>query len=371
MTEPDPATPVPPSPVAPPSVTPPSVTLPPPPFSADRPERARVEPVAAKTSALPVLYVLGLVVLLAAGFYVWRNPPGGHAGEDTASKIDALTSRTAALEQRPIVDLAGVQKQLAALEARFAAAEQRPALAPFDPAPLAARIDGSVTDLAGKLAALDKRLAGAEQGMAQVDGKIGQVGATIDTTITAKLAATEVATATRLSQLGTQLGAQVDAKVGALTDTSRKLAVVQAAGAALESGQKLGPIAGAPPALARFADVAPPTEFALKQSFEPAAKAAAKASVPDTGGGQSFIDRLLSRAQQSVSVREGDRVLVGDPVTGVLARARRALDGNDLPAALAVLQSLSGPPRAAMEGWMGQAQSLLDARMALSQMARG
>ena len=370
MTDPDPATPVLPSPVTPPPVTPPPVT-PPPPFPADRPERARVEPVAAKTSALPVLYVLGLVVLLAAGYYLWRNPPGGHAGEDMVSKIDALTSRTAALEQRPIVDLAGVQKQLAALEVRLAAVEQRPVPAPFDPTPLAARIDGAATDLAGRLAALDKRLAGAEQGVAQADGKIGQVGATIDTAITTKLAATEAATATRLSQLGTQLGAQVDAKVGALTDTSRKLAVVQAAGAALESGQKLGPIAGAPPALARFADVAPPTEFALKQSFEPAAKAAAKASVPDTGGGQSFMERLLSRAQQSVSVREGDRVLVGDPVTGVLARARRALDGNDLPAALAVLQGLSGPPRTAMDGWIGQAQSLLDARMALSQMARG
>lgn len=387
------------------------------------PERTRVDPPARKLDGLPILYVLGTLVLGAAGWYVYTHPPGGTQGEDLVVKYDGLNSRIGALEDRRGVDVAPLQKQVAALEARLAAVEQRPAPsaiattvppvpgtpttaatspgsstspAPassvvsatgptFDPAALTSRIDTATGDLAGKLAALDRRLTATEQGVAQVDGKLGpldarvaaadtrlgQVGATVDAAITTKLAAVEVTTTARVNQIGTQLGAQVDAKVGVLTDTARALALVQAGAVALASGQKLGVIPGAPPALTRYATVAPPTEFALKQSFAAAADAATRASVPDAGGGRPFLSRLWSRAEQSVSVREGDRVLVGDPVTGVLARARRALDGNDLLAALAALQGLSGPSRDAMAEWVGQAQGLLDARAALAQMARG
>ena len=377
------------------------------------PERTRVDPPARKLDGLPILYVLGTLVLGAAGWYVYTHPPGGTQGEDLAVKYDGLNSRIAALEDRRGADVAPLQKQVAALEARLASVEQRPApsaiattvppvpgisttAAPastvisatgptFDPAALTSRIDTATGDLAGKLAALDRRLTVTEQGVAQVDGKLGpldarvaaadtklgQVGATVDAAITTKLATVEATTTARVNQIGTQLGAQVDAKVGALTDTARALALAQAGAVALASGQKLGVIPGAPPALTRYATVAPPTEFALKQSFAAAADAATRASVPDAGGGRPFLSRLWSRAEQSVSVREGDRVLVGDPVTGVLARARRALDGNDLLAALAALQGLSGPSREAMAEWVGQAQGLLDARAALAQMARG
>ena len=344
-------------------------------------DRARVEPTARKTDALPFLYALGLLVLLAAGWYVYANPPGGGRGDDLATKLDGLNTRTAALEQRPVDDLGPMRKQVAALEARIATIEQRPAPAAFDPTPLTSKLDTATGDLTIRMAALDRRVGAAEQGVAQVDGRIGsldtrvasadtKVGAAVDTAVAAKVAAAEAATTARVNQIGTQLGAQVDAKVGALTDTARKLAFAQAGASALESGQKLGMIPGAPPALARYADVAPPTDFALKQSFAPAADAATRASVPQTAE-KPFLDRLWTRAQQSLSVREGDRVLVGDPVTGILARARRALDGNDLVAALSALQGLSGAPRAAMADWIGQAQGVLDARAALAQMARG
>ena len=351
-------------------------------------DRARVEPVARKTDGLPLLYALGAIVLLAAGWYVYTHPPGGAQGEDFAAKFDALNTRTAALEQRSSVDLAPVQKQVAAVEARLTSLEQKPVTAPTDAA-VATSSDTPSGDVASRLSALDRRVAAAEQGVAQVDTKIdgkvrpldarvaaadaklGQVGATVDAAIASKLAAAEAATTARVNQIGSQLGAQVDAKVGALTDTSRKFAQAQAAMAAMEGGQKLGIIAGAPPALTRYADTAPPTDFALKQAFSAAAAAATRASVPDAGGERPFLDRLWSRAQQSISLREGDRVLVGDPVTGTLAQARRALDGNDLGAALAALQGLSGPPRAAMNDWIGQAQGVLDARAALAQMARG
>ena len=350
-------------------------------FTGPLSERARVEPAARKTDRLPFFYALGLLVLLVAGWYVYTNPPGGEGGSDLAAKLDGLNIRTAALEQRPVVDLGPMQKQMAALDTRIATIEQRPVLAALDQAALKTRLDAATGDLTTRLATLDRRVASAEQGLAQIDGKIdgkiglldaklGQVGTTVDTAVAAKVAAAEAVTTARVNQIGTQLNAQVDAKVGALTDTARKLAFAQAGALALESGQKLGAIPGAPPALARFADVAPPTEYALKQSFGVAADAATRASVPQTEE-KPFLSRLWTRAQQSVSVREGDRVLVGDPVTGILARARRALDGNDLAAALMALQGLSGAPRVAMADWIGQAQGVLDARAALAQMARG
>ena len=399
MTETDPAPSVPTAspptaspPTASPPVTPTPVTPPPVGSAANAAERARVEPAARKLDALPVLYALGLLVLLTAGYYLYTNTPGGKGGDDLAARTEALTTRLTALEQRPMVELAPLQKQLGGLEMRLATLEQRPvpdtaALAgriatieqrpAYDPGPVTAKIDSTATDLAGRLSALDKRLTAGEQAMAAMDArvgatdaKLGQVGTVVEGAVAARFAATEAATSTRLTQLGTQLGAQVDAKVGALSDTSRRYAVMQAAGAALESGQKLGAIPNAPPALARYANAAPPTDFALKQSYGAAADAAQKASVPQTAE-RPFLDRLWSRAQQAVSVREGDRDLVGDPVTGTLARARRALDGNDLPAALAVLQGLTGAPRDAMAGWMAEAQGLLDARAALAQMARG
>ena len=65
-------------------------------------------------------------------------------------------------------------------------------------------------------------------------------------------------------------------------------------------------------------------------------------------------------------------MLLGDPVSGILAHARQALDAGDLAGALAALKGLAGPAAAAMADWVGQAQALLDARAALASMtARG
>ena len=70
-----------------------------------------------------------------------------------------------------------------------------------------------------------------------------------------------------------------------------------------------------------------------------------------------------------MTVRQGDRVLVGDSAAGVLARARNALDAGDLAGAVAAVSTLSGPPAAAMAGWRADAQAVLDARAGLAAMA--
>ena len=86
---------------------------------------------------------------------------------------------------------------------------------------------------------------------------------------------------------------------------------------------------------------------------------------------QDFGSRLWNRAQQIVTVRQGDRVLLGDPIAGVLQHAREQLDAGDLAGAVKGLDGLAGPAAAAMKPWTDQAHALLDARAAIASMAAG
>ena len=135
---------------------------------------------------------------------------------------------------------------------------------------------------------------------------------------------------------------------------------------ALAAGQKLGDLPGAPPALARFADAAPPTEAALRLAFPQAAREALAVSHPAAAEGQPLLTRLWAQAQDLVTVRQGDRVLIGDPAAGVLAHARADLEAGDLAAAAADVAKLEGAAAQAMSAWLEQARSLLQARAALA-----
>ena len=70
-----------------------------------------------------------------------------------------------------------------------------------------------------------------------------------------------------------------------------------------------------------------------------------------------------------MTVREGTRVVLGDPVAGVLANAQHSLDAGDLAGAVHALDGLAGPAAAAVKPWRDQAQSLLDAHAALAKLA--
>ena len=73
--------------------------------------------------------------------------------------------------------------------------------------------------------------------------------------------------------------------------------------------------------MARFAAARPPTEASLRLAFPPAERAALAASRPDMDD-KPFLARVLAHAEDLVTVRQGDRVLLGDPAAGVLARAQ-------------------------------------------------
>jgi hypothetical protein len=158
-----------------------------------------------------------------------------------------------------------------------------------------------------------------------------------------------------------------------LTQLTQRMTLLNALGTArlaLDAGQPLGQIPGAPPALAQFATTAPPTEAQLRENFGPAAKAAEAASLGDNGQ-SSFWDRVRARLEGLIIISDGTHVIFGPPAAASLNLARQALDNGDLPGAVAALQDLGPGAKDAMASWLAQAQSLLAARAALLQLAQG
>ena len=143
---------------------------------------------------------------------------------------------------------------------------------------------------------------------------------------------------------------------------------MQAATAALAAGRKLGALPGAPPALARFADTAPPTEAALRLDYRPLAARAAEASRPATES-QSMAERMWMQVQTLVTVTDHEKVLVGAPARIVLGEAEEKLNAGDLAGAVATLAALDSGAAGVMADWRARAQALLDARAALASMA--
>ena len=273
----------------------------------------------AKRPLMALLSPLALLVLAVAIGVVWLRTTEPPNLGDTEQRLTLIEARLSRLEQPPLEQPLVEQPRppQAAngpdLTPRIEALERRPSP---DLAPLQARIAGLEQRPPNDTAALIARVAMLEKAAARDD---------------------------RLSR-------------------------VQAAAVALAAGRKLGTIPGAPPALARFADANPPTEAALRLAFPAAERAALDASRPSEDG-QSVLQRMLVRAEELVTVRQGDRVLVGDPAAGVLLRARISLEAGDLAAAVAALSDLRGPSAVAMSPWLAGATALRDARAALADMA--
>jgi hypothetical protein len=312
-----------------------------------------------RRDVVPALYLLGFVVLAAAIIWLWQNPPivtpppPSPDVELLRQQMDALQLRLARLEQRP-TPIVSAPPDLAPLAARVAALEARKPAAPVDLGPIESAIAELEKRPAGDpaLAARMDALAGRQDNLT---GRVDAAGAT--------LAHRQDAIDARIAPLEKDSG-----QITALADRAARIARIQAAQTALESGLKLGELTGAPAALARYAANPPPTEASLRLSFPAAAGTALDASRP-TVSDKPFLARAWARAQDLITLREGDHVIFGDPAAGIIARARASLDAGDLAGAVAALGALVGAPAAAVAGWKAQAQSLLDARKALADMA--
>ncbi|HEY6430874.1 MAG TPA: mitofilin family membrane protein, partial [Acetobacteraceae bacterium] len=382
------------------AMTEPPAPTPPEPQSETPPEAVEELPLPPPTPSprrnlVPWVYALGFVVLAMALLWMWRNPnpeqvvrPQRVQGVEEQIReltdrlnqmpepkaaatpdLRPLEQRVAALEARPPVqapNLQPIEQQITALKAQLAARPASGAAAP-DLSPIEAR-----------LAALDKQVReltplGQQMAALQSDlgGRVTQLAAD-EANMAKQVQELHAAVASQDSGLAGRLAGlqrQADTAVAAASKAAR-LARVQTARAALAAGEPLGSVPDAPPELARFADARPPTEAALRLAFPSAADAALAASRPDTQG-KPFGERLWQRAQGLVTVREGDRVIVGDPSAGILADARTHLEAGDLAGAVAAVSTLTGSAAQAMATWLAQAKSVLAARTALDQMAAG
>ncbi len=284
--------------------------------------------------------------------------------QDLGDRLGAVEGRVTAAEKQDAAGFQQLADRLGTVENQVAAMQVQ------DVAGFQGLTDRLGT-VAGQVGAMQEQDATSFQGLTDRLGTVeGQVGAMQKQNaaslqdLTGRLGTVEG----RVAAVEKQDSA-IAGQLGGVSERAQRISRIQVAAAALEAGQKLGEIPGAPPALARFAYNAPPTEAGLRLSFNTAAEAAQNASQPGAMEGQPFASRLWTRAQQSLSVRQGDRVVLGDPVAGVLAHARQALEAGDLSGAVSTLDGLTGPAAAAMADWVGQARALLDARSALATMA--
>ncbi len=339
----------------------------------------------ARHNWLAWLCAAGFLILAVSVVWVWRHPDiqlPVVAQNDTL-QIAALDARVSRLEQQPApaaTDLAPLTKRVTALEQHPIAAPGQPAKPP-DLAPLEARIAAleqrpiatpmqaakppDLAPIEARIAALEARQSADNQAMGRIDALSARADAlenaqhALQSDLTRRMDADE----TRLSTIEHNVSQEQ-----AVGDRASRTARILAAQLALDAGQKLGDLPGAPQALARFATTPPPTDAGLRQAFPAAARNALAAARPPSDG-KPLLDRVWAEAQDLVTIRQGDRVLVGDPTAGVLARARTALDAGDLAGAVAAVGSLNGAPAQAMAGWLADARALLDARSALAEWA--
>ena len=352
------------------------------PADADPPPPERVRPPVLVRGGGSNILSFVLFGLLAGGlYYVWANPS---APPDTGATA-ALRRQVQAIADQRASDQGAVQalsQQLQGLADRMDRLEKAPAPLANQPAPadlgdLPKRVD----DLSAKLDALANRpteaaspppapaSGAAQQAVEDLGRRVGQALDAQKASLDAEKAALDAQKAA-LDQLAGRLDKlqQGAGQAAGAENRAERLTRVQAALVALDAGEKLGDLPGAPPAIARFAKQAPPTEATLRESFPTAAAHAREVSRPDVSH-RSFLERALTRLQQSVTVRQGDDVLVGDPAAGILAEAGEKVEVGDWAGAVISLGKLTGPAADAMKAWVDQASALLAARAALADLA--
>jgi hypothetical protein len=354
---------------------------------------------------LPIATGLGVVVLLAAWMILANRP-------DTPTidpaRIDALEGRLAALA--PLPDrLAQLEAQGNAVAPLLARADQRlgalETSLPLTQQALAAlreSLDQQGAALAGQQQRTDAQVAAARdtlnQALQAATAQLAQSAAAAEAALAPKLSALEASQQQRLAALDASVQqrivaaerssqqaaatreTQMDARFAALEQRETRIAAAEqrlnrlvastALTTALEDGKPLAAaFAGLPgtppPALARYANVAPPTIASLRLSFDSATRAARAAAEPATSG-QGVLEAAATRLSNLVTIRRGDNVVWGDNVSGELEGARQALEAGDLAAAAQKVAALPEPARTPMADWLAQARGLLDARAALA-----
>ena len=304
----------------------------PPNTTAEAPKRPRRD-------LVPWLCGLGFLVLAAAIFYVWQHPnTPSETAENAATlhtveqRLTDIDSRLDRVEQRPVPDLGKITERLDALDSRI-----------VDQSKLASQQDtlsGRIESLSGRIESISGRA------QSDMDATKQQLQ-----TLAARITTVESNSNT----------------VDAVSKRLNRIAKLEAASLALNSGRPVGDLPGAPESLARYAHAAPPTEAQIRLHFPQAEQAALAARQPGDNDAP-FADRVWQRAQGLMTIRRGGDVVLGNPSATILSQAQVALDAGDLADAVKAVETLNGPPAQAMADWLQEAKSLLNARSALSNM---
>lgn len=307
-----------------------------------------------------VLTLLFAAAAAAGLYYVWSTPNRHVAARLAAveATVASLDQRVAKLEQAPppAVPAPAPTPTAAPPTPTSAKTGARPPAAPPPPAPPPAASNADLSLIATRLdqvAARQDALAARQQSESAAS-----------TLETARLVDQQKAAIAALTDRVAK-AEQAQTALSGLASRTQRLARLQEASASLRLGQPLGTIDGAPPALARYATVSPPSEAGLRIAFPPLAAQAAQAARPPTGG-RGFWRRAWIRIQDVITIREADHVIVGNPVAGLLAHAQTYLDAGDLAGAVSALSQLPPEAAAPLDGWMTQARDLLAARAALT-----
>lgn len=357
-----------------------------PPFEAMPPRRSR----RGIGWAAVILAVIGLA---GAGGWLWQSRQAVLPGEPTAATLPtpdpALGERVAAVEQAQI----GLGRRLAALETLVAdAGDRTPGPAEpedaADPGALQMRLDsleqavaglarpsGAPSDgtalpedVANRLAALERAAAARLPALAP--------GPAIDP---AAFAALQASVAALRGEDGTRAKVLAE-ETEKLRGVGRGVSLVYALGrlrSTLDRGGPYAPsfalvrghfvalgladdpaIARALASLAAHAEAGVRSPAQLAADFAPVARAVVKAAaIPAEAG---LADRLLAEAGNLVTIRRVGEV-PGDDAEARVARAEAKLAANNLEAAAAELEDLTGGALAAAGPWLGEAKARLGA----------
>lgn len=233
------------------------------------------------------------------------------------------------------------------------------------------RLIRSVPDTTTPIAVLQAQVAGLQQYDNRAQPAPDSVTVQADLAqkfadLNAQVAALTAQSATDHATLATLSATNTD--VSKLTAKMTRLSQLESARMALDAGQPLGDIAGAPPALANYANTPPPTQAVLVLSYPAAARAANIASVEKLAG-VSYWSKVRARLESLITITDGSRVLIGPPAAAIVEQAGQLLDAGDLNGAVDELGKLSPGTQAAMGDWLPRAKNLLAARAALIAMA--
>jgi hypothetical protein len=233
-------------------------------------------------------------------------------------------------------------------------------------------------DDSAQIAALESQIATIQQSVTQPPpsptSPAGQANTQTQANLNEKFDALTAQVAAMQNQLATDHGTitTIQADSTDLTGLTAKITLLnrlESARIALESGQPLGDIPNAPPALAKFATTAPPTQAQLQLAYPAAAAAANNASVDKQDKG-SVWSQALARVENLVTISNGTHVIIGAPAAAITTQAGEKLNAGDLAGAVSTLTNgLSPTTLAALGDWLPQAQSLLAARAAIVTLA--